>query len=66
MQDLCQSVQLKIVREFFESGQADNKASRPRQITMKDLLQVLEERRRSVSPEMMKSYITWYDNFKAL
>ncbi|HJX24078.1 MAG TPA: AAA family ATPase [Candidatus Bathyarchaeia archaeon] len=66
MLDLCQSVQLKIVREFFESGQVDNKANRPRQITMRDFLQVLEERKRSVSPEMMKAYITWYDNFKAL
>ena len=66
MQDICQSVQLKVVREFFETGQADNKGSKPRSIAMVDFLQVLDERRRSVSPEMMKSYMTWFDNFKAL
>jgi SpoVK/Ycf46/Vps4 family AAA+-type ATPase len=66
MQDLCQSIQLKVVGEFFETGQADNGGSKPRPIDMADFQQVIEERKRSVSPEMMKSYATWFDNFKAL
>lgn len=64
--DICQSVQLKVVRELFMSGKADDKDSQPRLITLDDFKQVLDSRRPSVSVEMLRAYSNWSDNYKAL
>ena len=64
--DICQALQLKVVRELFQSGQAADKASLPRAITLGDFRQVLESRKPSVSVEMLRAYSNWSDNYKAL
>ena len=64
--DICQALQLKVVRELFQSGQAADKASLPRAITLGDFKQVLESRKPSVSVEMLRAYSNWSDNYKAL
>lgn len=66
MRDICQSAQLKVVRELFESGKADDKSVLPRPITMDDFRSILRDRKPSVSGDMMKAYQTWFDMFKAL
>jgi len=66
IRDVCQAAQLRVVGELFESGRALDKSSLPRLITVDDFQKIFEERRPSVSPEMSKTYQTWYDNFKAL
>jgi len=66
IRDVCQAAQLRVVGELFESGRALDKSSLPRLITVGDFQKIFEERRPSVSPEMSKTYQTWYDNFKAL
>jgi SpoVK/Ycf46/Vps4 family AAA+-type ATPase len=66
IRDVCQSAQLKLIGEFFESGKAMDKEAKPRALTMSDFRQILEERKPSVSLEMLTSYNRWFDAFKAL
>lgn len=66
IRDVCQSAQLKLIGEFFETGQAMDKAAKPRALTMADFRQILEERKPSVSLDMLTSYNRWFDAFKAL
>lgn len=66
IRDVCQSAHLKVIGEFFESGQANNKKAKPRALSMKDFLQILEDRKPSVSVEMLTSYTKWAEAFKAL
>jgi len=63
--DVCQSVQLRVNSELFESGNAE-KISLPREITMQDFLEVLKERRPSISEDSLKAYENWVSRFKAL
>jgi SpoVK/Ycf46/Vps4 family AAA+-type ATPase len=66
IRDVCQSAQLKLIGEFFETGQANNKQAKPRSLTMDDFKQTLEERKPSVSLDMLSLYNRWFDAFKAL
>ena len=66
IKDCCQSAYLRVIGEFFESGQANDKRAKPRQVTMDDFRLILEDRKPSVSLEMVASYTKWFDAFKAL
>ncbi|MCJ7469097.1 AAA family ATPase [Candidatus Bathyarchaeota archaeon] len=66
IRDVCQSAQLKLIGEFFETGQANDKQATPRLLTMEDFKQILEERKPSVSLDMLSLYNRWFDAFKAL
>lgn len=66
IRDVNQSAQLKLIGEFFESGKADDKQAKPRALTMDDFRQILEERKPSVSLDMLALYNRWFDAFKAL
>jgi len=66
IKDICQSAHLKVIGEFFESGQAANKHAKPRPLRMSDFRQILEERKPSVSIEMLSLYNRWFEAFKAL
>ena len=66
IRDVCQSAQLKLIGEFFETGQANNKQAKPRLLTMDDFRQTLEERKPSVSLDMLSLYNRWFEAFKAL
>jgi SpoVK/Ycf46/Vps4 family AAA+-type ATPase len=66
IRDVCQAAQLRIIGEFFESGQAANKSAKPRFLTMDDFRQILEERKPSVSLDMLSLYNRWFEAFKAL
>ena len=66
IRDVCQSAQLKLIGEFFETGQANNKLAKPRSLTMEDFRQTLEERKPSVSLDMLSLYTRWSEAFKAL
>ncbi|MEM2896779.1 MAG: ATP-binding protein [Candidatus Bathyarchaeia archaeon] len=65
IRDIFQSVHIRVVREFFESGNPNDKKARPREITMSDFEEVLKRRRPSVSSEIMRSYKKWFESFKA-
>jgi vacuolar protein-sorting-associated protein 4 len=66
IRDVCQAAQLKLIGEFFESGKAMDKEAKPRFITMSDFRQILEERKPSVSLDMLSLYNRWFEAFKAL
>jgi len=66
IRDVCQSAHLKLIGEFFESGQASNKQAKPRPLRMDDFRQILEERKPSVSLDMLALYNRWFEAFKAL
>ena len=66
IRDVAQSAQLKLIGEFFESGQANDKKASPRSLTMDDFRQILEERKPSVSLDMLSLYTRWSEAFKAL
>jgi SpoVK/Ycf46/Vps4 family AAA+-type ATPase len=66
IRDVCQSAQLKLIGEFFESGQATNKLAKPRLLRMDDFRQILEDRKPSVSLDMLALYTRWFEAFKAL
>lgn len=66
IRDVNQSAQLKLIGEFFESGKASDKMAKPRSLTMDDFRQILEDRKPSVSLDMLALYNRWSDAFKAL
>lgn len=66
IRDVCQSAQLSLIGEFFESGQAMDKEAKPRALTMADFRQIFEERKPSVSLDMLSLYNRWFEAFKAL
>jgi SpoVK/Ycf46/Vps4 family AAA+-type ATPase len=66
IRDVNQSAQLKLIGEFFESGKANDKLAKPRDLTMDDFRQILEDRKPSVSLDMLALYNRWFDAFKAL
>ena len=66
IRDIFQSVQIRVVREFFESTGADNTTGRPRPIGRHDFQEVLNDRKPSVSQETLRFYDKWFDQFKAL
>ena len=43
-----------------------DKEAKPRSLTMTDFRKILDERKPSVSLDMLTSYNRWFDAFKAL
>src|SRR3990172_5641532 len=66
IRDVCQSAQLKLIGEFFETGKAMDKEAKPRLLTMVDFRSILEDRKPSVSMGMLSHYSRWCEAFKAL
>ncbi|MGH9911097.1 MAG: AAA family ATPase [Nitrososphaeraceae archaeon] len=66
IKDICQAAQLRVVNELFESGMAMDTKSNPRSINVTDFKEIFKVRKPSVSAEMLKAYIKWSDQFKAL
>ena len=66
IRDICQSVQLRVVGELFDEAGSENKEVQPRAIDVNDFREVLKLRKPSVSPQMLKAYAEWAENFKAL
>ncbi len=66
IKDICQGVQLRVVRELFKSGNALDKGTTTRPITVADFKEVMRSRRPSVSPDMVRAYAQWSEQFKAV
>jgi len=66
IRDVCQSAQLSLIGEFFESGKAMDKEATPRALTMLDFRQIFDTRKPSVSVDMLSLYNRWFEAFKAL
>ena len=65
IRDLFQSTQLKVVRDFFQRGSANDLNAIPDPITMEDFQTIIGGRRPSVSQNVIKRYFDWDENFKA-
>src|SRR5690349_20290666 len=66
IKDICQSVQLRVVNELFESGRAMEAGTNPRPVGTVDFREILKIRKPSVSVDMIRAYMRWSDQFKAL
>ena len=66
IKDICQSAQLRVVNELFESGKALDEKINPRPLNITDFKEIIKIRKPSVSQDMLKDYIKWSDQFKAL
>jgi SpoVK/Ycf46/Vps4 family AAA+-type ATPase len=66
VKDICQSVQLRVVDELFQSGKGLDSDSRTRSITESDFKEILKMRKPSVSIDMIRAYMRWSEQFKAL
>ncbi|HKR57419.1 MAG TPA: AAA family ATPase [Candidatus Nitrosopolaris sp.] len=66
IKDICQSAQLRVVNELFESGKASDDMSIPRSLGITDFKEIIKIRKPSVSVDMIKAYMKWSDQFKAL
>jgi len=66
IKDICQGVQLRVVRELFKTGNALDKESQTRPIGMIDFKEVMKSRRPSVSASMVSAYAQWSSNFAAV
>ncbi|MBO3802274.1 MAG: AAA family ATPase [Candidatus Brockarchaeota archaeon] len=56
--DICMEAQMKVVRELFDSGQT-GPGTRPRPITMGDLLEIVKNRRSSISMDTVVKIESW-------
>ncbi len=65
IRDNFQATQIRLVREFFENGNPDDKQAKPRQIMMKDFRDVFRIRKPSVNQNMMGYYLKWSEEFQA-
>jgi len=66
IKDICQSVQLRVVDELFQSGKGLDSDAYTRSITESDFKEILKMRRPSVSMYMIRAYLRWSEQFKAL
>jgi SpoVK/Ycf46/Vps4 family AAA+-type ATPase len=66
VKDICQSVQLRVVDELFQSGKGLDSDANTRSITESDFKQILKMRKPSVSMDMIRAYLRWSEQFKAL
>ncbi|KON33384.1 MAG: AAA family ATPase [miscellaneous Crenarchaeota group-6 archaeon AD8-1] len=66
IRDVCQSAQLNLIGEFFETGKAMDKEANPRSLNMEDFRKIFEARKPSVSLDMLSLYNRWFEAFKAL
>jgi len=71
IKDVCQSAQLKVVHELFDSNRykepvEGQELPQPKSLTMTDFRQIKSQRKPSVSTEMIRAYYKWSEEFKAL
>jgi len=66
IRDICQGGQMRVVRELFETGKALDKSVQPRPIVMSDFKETMKSRKPSVSPDMLRAYANWAEQYKAL
>jgi len=66
VKDICQSAQLRVVDELFQSGKGLDSDASTRSITESDFKEILKMRKPSVSVDMIRAYMRWSEQFKAL
>lgn len=62
IRDIVLESYLRTIRELFRSGKIDGT---PRPIVMNDFIEVLKNRKPSISPELLKKYEEWSKKYGA-
>jgi len=65
IRDIFQTVQMKVVREFFETHADADLTAKPREICMADLLEAVSSRGRTVSEQSLARFQRWSQDFIA-
>ena len=65
IRDIFQAVQMKVVREFFESHADIDPTAKPREITMVDLMDAVSSCGRTVSEQSIARFQRWSQDFAA-
>lgn len=65
IKDIVQTAHIKVVRELFEKGDPNDRKAEARPTTQSDFLQILQNRKPSVSKDLVKSYELWSQQFTA-
>ncbi len=72
IKDICQSAQLMVVNDLFQSPNYSAEPvlgeprQQPRELTMPDFKEIITRRKPSVSMEMIRAYYKWSEQFRAL
>jgi len=71
IRDVCQSAQLKVVNELFNKPDykepiEGEELSKPRELVMNDFKELKLKRNPSVSPDMIKGFHMWSEQYQAL
>jgi len=71
IRDVCQSAQLKVVNELFNEPDykepvEGDELSKPRELVMNDFKEIKLKRNPSVSPDMIKGFHMWSEQYQAL
>ena len=66
IKDICQSAQLRVVNELFEKGEPLVENDLPRELNLADFKEMFKVRKPSVSSDMIRAYMRWSEQFKAL
>ena len=71
IRDVCQSAQLKVVNELFnqpdyKQPMEGDELSKPRELVMNDFKEIKLKRNPSVSPDMIKGFHMWSEQYQAL
>jgi SpoVK/Ycf46/Vps4 family AAA+-type ATPase len=65
IRDIFQAVQMKVVREFFESRGDIDPTATPRDIAMNDFVEAVSSRKTTVSEQSLADYQAWSEKFSA-
>ncbi len=66
IKDICQSAQLRVVNELFENSDPLDESALPRALNLVDFKELIKVRKPSVSSDMVRAYMRWSEQFKAL
>ncbi len=66
IKDIFQSAQLRVVNELFEKGEPLVEDDLPRELNLADFKEMFKVRKPSVSSDMIRAYMRWSEQFKAL
>jgi SpoVK/Ycf46/Vps4 family AAA+-type ATPase len=66
IRDLIQAAHIKIVREFFENGNPEDRRAGLREIDMRDFNSIIDIRKSSVPVALIKNFELWSKEFSAL
>src|SRR5918997_2205838 len=59
IKDICQSAQLRVVNELFETGDPLDESVVPRALNLADFKELIKVRKPSVSSDMVRAYMRW-------